>query len=63
MVRALHRNMLMPVNHILQTVEEAPNICHMKIKPSKKVKSVMRKEAMEQDQRHFSHPSDASESD
>ena len=35
----------------------------MKIKLQKKVKSAMRKEAMEQDQRHLSNQSDASESD
>ena len=29
-VRALHRNMLIPISHILQTVDEAPNICPMK---------------------------------
>ena len=46
-VRTLHRNMLMPVNHILQTVDGAPNICPMKTKPQKKVKSAVRKEAME----------------
>ena len=37
-VWALYKNMLMPFNHILQTVDDAPNICHMKIKPQKKVK-------------------------
>ena len=62
-VRTLHRNMLMPVNHILQTVDDAPNICPMKIKPQKKVRSAMRKEAMEQDQRDLSNQSDASEND
>ena len=59
----LHRNMLMPVNHILQTVGDAPNIYFMKVKPQKKVKSAMRKEAIEKDQRDLSNPSDASESD
>ena len=29
----LNRNILMPVNHILQTIDDAPNICPMKIKP------------------------------
>ena len=29
-VRTLQRNMLMPVNHILRTVDDAPNICLMK---------------------------------
>ena len=62
-VRTLHRNMLIPVNHILQTVDDAPNICLMKIKLQKKVKSDLRKEAMEKDQRDLSNPSDASESD
>ena len=62
-VRTLHRNMLMPVNHILQTVDDAQNICLMKAKRQKKVKSAMRKEAMKQDQRDLSSPSDASESD
>ena len=62
-VRTLHRNMLMPVNHILQTVDDAQNICLMKAKRQKKVKSAVRKEAMKQDQRDLSSPSDASESD
>ena len=62
-VWTLHRNMLMPVNHILQTVGDAPNIYFMKVKPQKKVKSAMRKEAIEKDQRDLSNPSDASESD
>ena len=35
----------------------------MKIKPQKKVKSALRKEVMEKDQRDLSNPSDASESD
>ena len=35
-VRTLNRNMLMPVNHISQTVDNAPNLCLMKIKPPKK---------------------------
>ena len=51
------------VNHILQTAGDAPNICYMKVKPQKKVKLVIRKEAIEQDQRDLSKPSDASESD
>ena len=55
--------MLMPVVHIVQTVDDAPNICPIKIKSQKKVKSAMRKEAMEQDQRDLSNQSDASESD
>ena len=50
-VWTLHRNMLMPVNHKLQTVDDAPNLCLMKVKPQKKIKSAMRKEAIEQDQR------------
>ena len=54
---------LMPVSHILQTVDYAPNTCLMKGKLQKKVKSAMRKEAIEQDQRDLSNPSDASESD
>ena len=41
----------MPVNHKLQTVDDAPNLCLMKVKPQKKVKSAMRKEAIQQDQR------------
>ena len=53
--------MLIPVSHILQTVDEASNICPMKKKPQKKVKSAMRKKAIEQDQRDLSEPSDASE--
>ena len=53
----------MPVKHILQTVDDAPNICLMKVKSQKKVTSAMRKEAIEQDQRDLSNPSDASESD
>ena len=60
-VRTLHRNMLMPVNHILQTIDDALNICF--INPQKKVKSAMRKEAIEQDQRDLLCPSNASESD
>ena len=40
--------MLMPVKHILQAID-IPNICSVKINPPKKVKSVMTKEAMEQD--------------
>ena len=59
-VWTLHRKMLMPVNHTLQTVDEAPNIYPMKIKFQKKV---MRKEAIEQGQEDLSKPSDASESD
>ena len=55
--------MLMPVNHILKIVDDALNICLMKIKPPKKVKSVMRKEAMEQDHRDLSNPRNVSESD
>ena len=62
-VWTLHRKMLMPVNHTLQTVDEAPNIYPMKIKFQKKVKSAMRKEAIEQGQEDLSKPSDASESD
>ena len=62
-VRTLHRNMLMPVNHILQTIDDAPNICLMKAKRQKKVKSAMRKEVMKQGQRDLSNPSDPSESD
>lgn len=55
--------MLISVNHILQTVDDAPNICPMKIKPQKKVKPVIRKEAVEQDQRDLPNPRAASESD
>ena len=55
--------MLMSVNHILQTVDDAPNIFVMKVKPQKKVKSANRKEAIEQERRDLSNPSDASESD
>ena len=62
-VWTLHRKMLMPVNHTLQTVDEAPNIYPMKIKFQKKVKSAIRKEAIEQGQEDLSKPSDASESD
>ena len=62
-VRTLHRNMLMAVSHTLQTSDDAPNICLMNRKPQKKVKSAMRQEAMEQDQRDLSNQSDASESD
>ena len=54
-VRALYLNMLMPVNHILQTVDDVPNICSVKIKPPKKVKSVMTKEAMEQDKNDMTY--------
>ena len=43
-------------------MDDAPNICLNDYKTSK-VKSAMRKEAMEQDQRDLSDPSDASESD
>ena len=53
----------MSVNHILQTVDDAPNIFVMKVKPQKKVKSANRKEAIEQERRDLSNPSDASESD
>ena len=42
--------MLMSVNHILQIVDDAPNICPIKTKTPKNVKLVMRKEAMRQDQ-------------
>ena len=41
--------MLTPVKHILQTVDDAPNICLMKVKSQKKAMSAMRKEAIEQD--------------
>ena len=43
-----HTKMLMPVNHILQTVDHTLDIYLIKIKSSKKVKLVMRKEVMEQ---------------
>ena len=62
-VWTLHRNMLMPVNHTLQTVDETPNIYPTKIKLQKKVKSAMRKEAIEHNQKDLLKPSDASESD
>ena len=52
-----HGEILMPVNRILQTVDDTLDIYLMKIKPSKKVKSVMRKEVMEQNQRDLSNPS------
>ena len=55
--------MLMPVNHTLQTVDETPNIYPTKIKLQKKVKSAMRKEAIEHNQKDLLKPSDASESD
>ena len=58
-VWTLHRNMLMLVNHTLQTVHDTPNICLMKVKSQKKVKSPMRKEAIKKDQRDLSNPSDA----
>ena len=61
--RTLHRNIKMPVNYILQTVDDAPNICLMKVKLQNKLTSAMRKEATEQDQRDLLNPSDASESD
>ena len=51
------------LSHILQIVDDTANVCPMKIKPPKKVKSVMRKEAMEQDQWDLSNPSGPSESD
>ena len=62
-VWTLQGKMLMPVNHTLQTLDEAPNIYPIKIKLQKKVKSAMRKEAIEQEQKDLSKPSDASESD
>ena len=62
-VWTLHRNMLMSVSHILQTVNDVPIICLMKVKPQNKVNSTMRKGAIERDQRDLSNPSDASESD
>ena len=43
-----HTKMLMPVNRILQTVDHTLDIYLIKIKSSKKVKLVMRKEVMEQ---------------
>ena len=62
-VWTLHRNLLMSVNHIFQTVDGAPNIGPIKIKLPKIVKSVMRKEAMKRNQRGLSNLSDAPESD
>ena len=61
--RTQHRNIKMPVDYILQTVDDATNICLMKVKPQNKFTSAMRKEATEQDQRDLLNPSDASESD
>ena len=62
-VWTLHRSMLIPVNHTLLTVDETPNIYPIKIKLPKKVKSALRKEAIEHNQKDLLKPSDASESD
>ena len=43
-----HAEMLMPVSRILQTADHTLDIYLMNIKSPKKVKSVMRKEVMEQ---------------
>ena len=55
--------LLNSLSHMLQIVDDTANICPMKIKPPEKVKSVMRKEAMEQGQSDLSNPSGPSESD
>lgn len=55
--------MRMPLNHILQTVDDATNICQMKTEIRKKIKSTMRRNTREADHGVLWSPNEVSESD
>ena len=55
--------MRMPLNHILQTVDDATNIYQMKTEIRKKIKSTMRRNTREADHGVLWSPNEVSESD